>query len=198
MTPIPPKLRKEIDSNPFYKNCALYGWHGHECEGRITMDHTIIYAGRQLQELWAITPVCAKAHGVDGYRDNQELQELRLWVALNRASAFNIMQISKAVSFGLKLFNLNATWGVWSQKTKNFLPESRVELNPATGIKKLWFTPRPEIEKMIETLCLFNKEMGYDVSKYGVIENAVRRDYENTEEYLAINDPKLFVKLGFK
>lgn len=67
MTPIPPAVRGVLETLPRMKRCTLekmqdrYG----ECEGRITKPewhHVWIYAGRQIQEVWAILAGCTKHH----------------------------------------------------------------------------------------------------------------------------------------
>lgn len=64
MTPIPKPLREEMAADPYYKTCAR-SQEG-ECEGRVTWEHAWIYAGRQIQEKWAIIPLCVWHHLGDG------------------------------------------------------------------------------------------------------------------------------------
>lgn len=91
---IPMKLREEINLDPFYSTCALYGQYGHECEGRITLEHAIIIAGNSYQSKWSIVPLCAKAHDVDQFQDSHNMiKELNEWVALSRASDQDILSI---------------------------------------------------------------------------------------------------------
>lgn len=52
-----------MESDPYYKKCARQEvFHDHECHGRITYEHAMIFAGRQVQEKWAIIPLCEYAH----------------------------------------------------------------------------------------------------------------------------------------
>lgn len=60
MTPIPTKLREEMALDPYYKTCARSN--EGECEGRVTWEHAYIYAGKQVQEVWAIIPLCVYHH----------------------------------------------------------------------------------------------------------------------------------------
>ena len=64
MSPIPQKLRKQLSEDPEYKICAraMRSGHGGECRGRITFEHAILYANRQVQERWAIIPLCVYHH----------------------------------------------------------------------------------------------------------------------------------------
>lgn len=118
MNNVPKKLRKELAADPFYKACARKGINGHECAGRITWDHTIIFAGKQVQERFAIIPVCAKAHEVDSWQDGGELnKELHLWIALNRATDDELASISRAIDYRQKRDRLNVTYGVYREPT---------------------------------------------------------------------------------
>lgn len=64
MRPIPPKLREELASLPRMKRCACAELGG--CSGRIEWHHVWIYAGRQINELWAIVGACNKHHEMVG------------------------------------------------------------------------------------------------------------------------------------
>lgn len=65
MHPIPPKMRAEMAEDPYYKTCCRKD---DECSGRITWEHSFIYAGRQVQEIWAIIPLCVYHHLGDGLK----------------------------------------------------------------------------------------------------------------------------------
>ena len=41
--------------DPYYKVCAR---DGADCSGRVTWEHAFIYAGKQINEKWAIIPLC--------------------------------------------------------------------------------------------------------------------------------------------
>lgn len=95
-----PKLRKELGTDPEYSRCAFGGYESlvGECGGRITREHAVIYAGKKVQERWAIIPCCARHHGVDHYQDahTEAPKELRLWVALNRATEDELAGYARA------------------------------------------------------------------------------------------------------
>jgi len=59
MRPIPLKHRRQIDSDPYYETCARANG---DCRGRITIEHAFIYAGRQINEMWAYVPLCWRHH----------------------------------------------------------------------------------------------------------------------------------------
>ena len=98
MSKIPPALLKEILADPYYKECCRKEDGG--CAGRITFEHSLIFASRQLQEKWAILPLCARHHEVDDYQDNGDLnKERNIQIALNRANTSELSAISKAIDY---------------------------------------------------------------------------------------------------
>lgn len=62
MRPIPIKMRAELQLESRVKRCALIGLEFGLCEGKIEWDHVFIYAGRQINEKWALVGVCSKHH----------------------------------------------------------------------------------------------------------------------------------------
>jgi hypothetical protein len=60
MNKIPTVLREKMAMDPFYGRCMRR--HEGTCSGRITWEHAFIYAGRQIQEQWAIIPLCEYHH----------------------------------------------------------------------------------------------------------------------------------------
>lgn len=98
MRPIPSSLKNELSTDPEYKTCARASDGG--CDGRITWEHAIIYAGRQLNERWAILPLCAYHHAVDEYQDGGDLnKEKNEWLALTRATDAELRSVSKAINY---------------------------------------------------------------------------------------------------
>ena len=60
---IPLKLRKQLNADPFMSGCVLKAMGiPHECHGRIEFHHQFIYQNNQIQEWWAILPVCGYGH----------------------------------------------------------------------------------------------------------------------------------------
>lgn len=79
MRPIPKKLRDEMAADPYYQICARRGI---DCSGRITWEHAWIYAGKQINEKWAIIPLCWYHHlgpGLD--------KEINRIISIARATA---------------------------------------------------------------------------------------------------------------
>ena len=77
MNNMPPKLRKEMSEDPFYSKC-LRCKEG-ECGGRITWEHCWTYKKRQIQEKWAIIPLCWWHHLGAGLNKN-----MNRWFSINR------------------------------------------------------------------------------------------------------------------
>ena len=114
MNNIPQKLRITLAADPEYKVCAKSGFPGHICDGRITWEHAVIYAGKQVQARWAIIPICALAHSVDWHQNNGDLnKEVNLWIALNRASDEELDAYSKVIPYRAYRTRLNEKFGPW-------------------------------------------------------------------------------------
>jgi len=65
MHPIPSKLRKQLADSGLMNVCV----HNNKyCSGRVEWEHCWTYAGRQIQEEWAIVP-CCYAHHRGAYLD---------------------------------------------------------------------------------------------------------------------------------
>lgn len=111
------KLREEVGQDPEYSRCALQGLLEGvigQCHGRVTREHAIYFAGRKLQIRWAIPPICSKHHGVDQYQDGgTAIKEIRVWVALNRATEDELYAISKVTDYRRELQRLNRKYGAY-------------------------------------------------------------------------------------
>lgn len=87
MRPIPSKLRKEMSEDPYYSICARKDSH---CNGRITWEHAWVYAGKQINEKWAIIPLCWHHHLGTGLRKN-----INQLISLRRATMEDLMKYPK-------------------------------------------------------------------------------------------------------
>jgi hypothetical protein len=110
---IPPKLREELASLPYYKRCARRGLLlDHECgadpiTGKlIEWEHCFIFGGKQIQEKWAIIPICYKVH-----RGGELDKEINRWIALNRATNEELKKYSKAIDYIEMRERLNRKYG---------------------------------------------------------------------------------------
>lgn len=57
--PIPKDMREELEKDPYMKRCVL---ESEICDGRIEWNHAFIYAGKRINELWSILPMCHFHH----------------------------------------------------------------------------------------------------------------------------------------
>jgi len=94
MNKIPPKLRKEMSEDDYYKACARQGI---DCSGRITWEHALIFAGKQIQEKFAIIPLCEHHHLYGGM-----IKWINEYIALSRATDEELNRYSKAVNLFTK------------------------------------------------------------------------------------------------
>lgn len=97
MNNIPKKLNNELNNDPEYKVCMRAKiFKDHICKGRITREHALIYAGKQIQEKWAIIPLCAYAHSVDEFQDCGILdKEKNEYIALLRSTPEDLVKYPK-------------------------------------------------------------------------------------------------------
>lgn len=100
MNNIPPKLRERLAADPFYAVCSMRHLTNHVCKGKVTWEHSIIFAGSQLQERWAIIPLCEWGHSVNSYQDGPGLDKKKnIWIATQRATVEELRVISKALDY---------------------------------------------------------------------------------------------------
>lgn len=107
-------LRAELEQDPEYTRCALKDISDilGQCGGRVTREHALIYAGKKIQERWAIIPLCARHHAVDQYQDAGTMVKQRnIWVALNRATDSELAAISKVTDYRWERERLNKEYG---------------------------------------------------------------------------------------
>ncbi len=108
MRKISPKVKAALLKEP--QVCARLG--DGVCGGRITWEHAIIYAGKQVDEVWAIIKLCERHHAVNTYQDMGDLNKAKnVWIALNRATDDELKAISKAVDWIRQREYLNRIYG---------------------------------------------------------------------------------------
>ena len=113
--PIPPKMRAEMEADPFYRTCCRKKLlQDHDCERdplnpykAVDWEHAIIFKGSKLNEKWAIIPICWLVH-----RGGKLNKEINVWIALNRATDDELRAISKAEDYIAKRERLNAIYGI--------------------------------------------------------------------------------------
>lgn len=117
MRPISSKVKAELLANPRMSRCARLD--EGSCDGRITWEHAIIHAGRQLDESWAILGICEYHHGVNKYQDGGAMnKEKHEWLALRQAPEGRLKELSKAINYEQKLKYLNTKYGTGSGDTE--------------------------------------------------------------------------------
>ena len=111
MSNIPEKLKKELSIDPFYEICVR---ENKDCEGYITWEHCFIYAGKQVQEKWAIIPLCELHHSVNKYLDVGKLDKgINQLIALSRASEKDLEKYPR-VNWKQMLKSLRIKYGkIW-------------------------------------------------------------------------------------
>lgn len=91
MSPIPPKLRKKMNDDAFMRRCVF---NNAECRGtfsertmKIEWHHAFTYKGRQIQEWWAIVPLCWYHHQGPGFDSNK-----CRWLAMRRMGTNDFLE----------------------------------------------------------------------------------------------------------
>jgi hypothetical protein len=81
MRPIPLKMRQIIDGDLFFKRCLI-------CGRLPEINHNFEYADRQINEIWALTPLCERDHRKSNicYHLNNTTREMVDLCALMRAT----------------------------------------------------------------------------------------------------------------
>ena len=54
MSPIPNKMREDMEAEQFMKTCV---WSGETSKEKVSWEHCWNYAGKKIQEKWAIVPL---------------------------------------------------------------------------------------------------------------------------------------------
>ena len=114
MNNVPKKLRKQwAEEDGYFGNqrVCMRADEGN-CDGRITKEHAIIFAGKQLQEEWAILDICAFHHEVDFHQDGGGMNKQKhVWLALMRAPEERLLALSKATDLIHERNRLNMVYG---------------------------------------------------------------------------------------
>ncbi len=85
----------------FYQRCCLEDKNcsyekGHR---KIEFHHHIIFGGKQLQEVWAILPVCSGYH--HKFARRKDLQEKLTRICVSRATSEELKKVSKVIRYDL-------------------------------------------------------------------------------------------------
>lgn len=118
MNNMPAKLRREMNDKLFYGRCCLTGTGkpNHLASRfdpeKIEWHHNLIFAGKQVQEEFAILPILKRLHDDVS---NPEVKDRCDWIMLNRATEDQIKKYSKVVNLQRRLDELNERYGAWSE-----------------------------------------------------------------------------------
>ena len=115
MRKIPEKLLKDLLLDSYYHRCCR---RNEDCFGRITLEHSVIYGGTQINERWAIIPECLHHHLGTGL--DKRLNEL---IAISRMTEADKKKYPK-VDWDMKKKYLEKKYG----KIKDGKTEIRKEL----------------------------------------------------------------------
>lgn len=152
---MPPELREEIGNDPEYSRCALLGLQFGPCGGRITREHALIHAGKKIQEHFAIIPCCAAHHGVDFFQDapTEAPKEVRIWVALNRATDEDLYRFSKAINYQREKARLNEKFGTYTPPP---IPDKPIPQKPSPMRPRRKVEPVDELEREVRSFARAN------------------------------------------
>lgn len=106
----PKKIFEELAAErPFCERRMIFK--DHVCQGRSTMEHALIYAGKQINEKWAIIRLCEWAHSVGRFQDNGGLDKGKNeYIALKHATDEDLKKYPR-VDWERKIKNLNQKYG---------------------------------------------------------------------------------------
>lgn len=122
MNNIPPKLRRELAKDPYYKTCCITGIPGKRGD-QIEFHHNLIHGGKQYQSRFAILPVRKSIHAM---ASNPAVKERMDWVMLNRANSEELRAISKAIDYVRRRDYLNQKFGTYQQDIPSIVPKCEI------------------------------------------------------------------------
>lgn len=103
--PIPLKMREEMSKDPFYGRCCVTGR-----LGKVEWHHNLIFAGKQVNEKFAILPLIEEIHD----RVHEKVfKEIVDWIMLNRASDDELVKYGKVRNLKFERDRLNREMGPW-------------------------------------------------------------------------------------
>lgn len=106
MRKIPDALREKMAADPFMKKCCITGSRSE----KIDWHHNLIFAGRQVNEDWAILPLARSVH--DRISD-PAIKEKCDWIMLNRATDEQLRPYCKAIDLIRRRTILNKKYGAY-------------------------------------------------------------------------------------
>lgn len=102
MRKIPEQLKKEMESDPYYKQCCVTGIP--RTRAKIEWHHNFIFAGQQVNEKWCILPLAKFVHD---QANDKKVREYLDWIMLNRSDEETLKRYSKSTDLIAKRDRLN-------------------------------------------------------------------------------------------
>lgn len=107
MTRIPKKLREQLAVDMFYSRCCITGLPSQPGD-RIEWHHNMIFAGKQVQERFAILPVLSSIHR----RANEpDIKDKLDWIMLSRMTTTDLYMYGKGINWFNRLERLEDKFG---------------------------------------------------------------------------------------
>lgn len=98
MRAIPPELLQQILLDPFYRKCCLCG------SPTVQLHHNMIHGGRQVNEKFAILPLCPSCHAIEKRKDIHDKLDR---IMLSRATDEELKKYSKIINWVKRKKELN-------------------------------------------------------------------------------------------
>lgn len=173
----------------------LHGQKDHYCDGRITLEHALTFAGKQIQLKWAILAICARGHEVDQFQDAHTMvKEMHVWVALNRATDEDLRIISKAEDYIRTRERLNRKYGSWVQKypvDPHFHQKTeKLHTDLKSPHKTFWYPVGDENLRKLSKVQEIYDTLGHQLSLFQIIDRLIDNEYDVIERYKETDDYK--------
>lgn len=157
MNPIPPQIKEELSNDPRMLTCVLLNTG--ECSGRVQWHHPWTYAGRQINEKWAIVPACEHHHGL--VNGDTEVKKAFAIASLTLASDEDLAKYPK-----MNWTQIKKTLGLGSQPRSAIKSDQIVEVvaeitkieTMTDGLKMTVRTNEVAPEAMAKLMSLKNKQ----------------------------------------
>lgn len=106
MWPIPLSLRSKLSSDSFMRRCVITGE-----QNQVSFEHCWVYAGRQINEDWAIVPLRRDLN----VNMQADVKDRCRWVSLGRATEKDLAKYPKRDWKNIKKF-LQSKYGHYTEE----------------------------------------------------------------------------------
>ena len=90
MRTIPKKIRDQLSDMPYMKKCIYCG-----SQSNIEFEHSLIYSGRQINEVYSINPLCHTCHRGYSGTIKREIKDYSEFIAIVRGLKDLVKKYSK-------------------------------------------------------------------------------------------------------